>query len=171
MLTIGRDSKAIILYYTHRTIQTKQYSFCSWQESLFSISPICQILACILLARILCFLDATKTATHKPTKHLILYDPLNFNCKTCLSHEPELFEAVFYSMSCTCFLSIWYSGSIYLLIWTSYSRVMLLYSVLQEIQLDELLTHEVRLEDIHKAFEQMKQPDCVKVLIKLCDWS
>ncbi|KAG2411319.1 hypothetical protein I3760_Q011800 [Carya illinoinensis] len=39
----------------------------------------------------------------------------------------------------------------------------------KEIQLDELLTHEVRLEDIDKAFEQLKQPDCVKVLIKLCD--
>ncbi|KAF5450630.1 hypothetical protein F2P56_030962 [Juglans regia] len=39
----------------------------------------------------------------------------------------------------------------------------------KEIQLDELLTHEVRLEDIDTAFELLKQPDCVKVLIKLCD--
>ena len=36
----------------------------------------------------------------------------------------------------------------------------------QEIQLDELLTHEVLLKDIDKAFEKLKQPDCVKVLIK-----
>ena len=36
----------------------------------------------------------------------------------------------------------------------------------QEIQLDELLTHEVLVEDIDKAFENMKQPDCVKVLVK-----
>ncbi|XP_059447841.1 8-hydroxygeraniol oxidoreductase-like isoform X1 [Corylus avellana] len=37
----------------------------------------------------------------------------------------------------------------------------------KEIQLDELLSHEVSLEDIDKAFELLKQPDCVKVLIKL----
>ena len=36
----------------------------------------------------------------------------------------------------------------------------------QEIQLDELLTHEVLVEDIDKALENMKQPDCVKVLVK-----
>ncbi|KAL4595671.1 hypothetical protein ACB092_12G107700 [Castanea dentata] len=36
----------------------------------------------------------------------------------------------------------------------------------KEIQLDELLTHEVLVKDIDKAFEKMKQPDCVKVLIK-----
>lgn len=36
----------------------------------------------------------------------------------------------------------------------------------KEIQLDELLTHEVLVEDIDKAFENLKQPDCVKVLIK-----
>ncbi|KAK4572138.1 hypothetical protein RGQ29_030525 [Quercus rubra] len=36
----------------------------------------------------------------------------------------------------------------------------------KEIQLDELLTHEVLVEDIDKAFENMKQPDCVKVLVK-----
>ena len=34
----------------------------------------------------------------------------------------------------------------------------------QEIQLDELLTHEVLVEDIDKAFENLKKPDCVKVL-------
>jgi S-(hydroxymethyl)glutathione dehydrogenase/alcohol dehydrogenase len=42
-----------------------------------------------------------------------------------------------------------------------------MYSLSQEFQLDELLTHEVLLEDIDKAFELLKQPDCVKVLIKL----
>ncbi|XP_030935396.1 8-hydroxygeraniol oxidoreductase-like isoform X1 [Quercus lobata] len=36
----------------------------------------------------------------------------------------------------------------------------------KEIQLDELLTHEVSVKDIDKAFEKLKQPDCVKVLIK-----
>uniref|UniRef100_F6GV33 Enoyl reductase (ER) domain-containing protein n=1 Tax=Vitis vinifera TaxID=29760 RepID=F6GV33_VITVI len=36
-----------------------------------------------------------------------------------------------------------------------------------DIQLDELLTHEVQLEDMNKAFELLKQPDCVKVLIKI----
>uniref|UniRef100_A0A7N2MKT2 Alcohol dehydrogenase n=1 Tax=Quercus lobata TaxID=97700 RepID=A0A7N2MKT2_QUELO len=36
----------------------------------------------------------------------------------------------------------------------------------KEIQLEELLTHEVLVEDIDKAFENLKQPDCVKVLIK-----
>uniref|UniRef100_A0A5B7BYK4 Putative alcohol dehydrogenase 2 n=1 Tax=Davidia involucrata TaxID=16924 RepID=A0A5B7BYK4_DAVIN len=33
-------------------------------------------------------------------------------------------------------------------------------------KLDELLTDEVQLEDINRAFELMKKPDCVKVLIK-----
>ncbi|KAA8533447.1 hypothetical protein F0562_031119 [Nyssa sinensis] len=33
-------------------------------------------------------------------------------------------------------------------------------------RLDELLTDEVQLEDINRAFELMKKPDCVKVLIK-----
>ena len=42
----------------------------------------------------------------------------------------------------------------------------LLFFVSQEIQLDELLTHEVLVEDIDKASENLKQPDCVKVLIK-----
>ena len=42
-----------------------------------------------------------------------------------------------------------------------------MYYVPQEIQLDELMTHEVSLEDIHKAFGLLEQPDCVKVLIKL----
>ncbi|CAK9140387.1 unnamed protein product [Ilex paraguariensis] len=36
----------------------------------------------------------------------------------------------------------------------------------KEIQLDELLTHEVSLAEINKAFELLKQPDCVKVLIR-----
>ncbi|KAK8713200.1 hypothetical protein V6N13_148422 [Hibiscus sabdariffa] len=37
----------------------------------------------------------------------------------------------------------------------------------REIQLDELLTHEIKLEDAYKAFELLKQPDCVKILIKI----
>ncbi|XP_058000317.1 8-hydroxygeraniol oxidoreductase isoform X1 [Hevea brasiliensis] len=37
----------------------------------------------------------------------------------------------------------------------------------KEFHLDELLTHEVSLQDIDKAFEMFKQPDCVKVLIKI----
>ncbi|GLT36860.1 hypothetical protein SLA2020_112100 [Shorea laevis] len=37
----------------------------------------------------------------------------------------------------------------------------------KEIQLDGILTHEVQLGDINKAFELMKQPDFVKVLIKI----
>jgi S-(hydroxymethyl)glutathione dehydrogenase/alcohol dehydrogenase len=45
--------------------------------------------------------------------------------------------------------------------------MIFVYSVPQEIQLDELMTHEVSLEDIHKAFELLEQPDCVKVLIRL----
>ncbi|KAM4076779.1 hypothetical protein ACJW30_12G090300 [Castanea mollissima] len=36
----------------------------------------------------------------------------------------------------------------------------------EKIQLDELLTHEVSVADIDKAFENLKQLDCVKVLIK-----
>ncbi|CAK7345738.1 unnamed protein product [Dovyalis caffra] len=32
----------------------------------------------------------------------------------------------------------------------------------KEFSLDELLTHQVTLEDINKAFELLKQPDCVK---------
>uniref|UniRef100_A0A6N2KR01 Alcohol dehydrogenase-like N-terminal domain-containing protein n=1 Tax=Salix viminalis TaxID=40686 RepID=A0A6N2KR01_SALVM len=37
----------------------------------------------------------------------------------------------------------------------------------KEFHLDELVTHEVTLQDIEKAFELLKQPDCVKVLIKI----
>ncbi|KAG5224299.1 alcohol dehydrogenase [Salix suchowensis] len=37
----------------------------------------------------------------------------------------------------------------------------------KEFHLDELVTHEVTLHDIEKAFELLKQPDCVKVLIKI----
>ncbi|KAB1205296.1 Alcohol dehydrogenase-like 2 [Morella rubra] len=37
----------------------------------------------------------------------------------------------------------------------------------KEIQLEELLTHQVSLEDINKAFDLLKDPDCVKVLIKI----
>ncbi|XP_050223844.1 8-hydroxygeraniol oxidoreductase-like isoform X2 [Mercurialis annua] len=36
----------------------------------------------------------------------------------------------------------------------------------QEFHLDELLTHEVPLADFSKAFELLKQPDCVKIVIK-----
>nr|GEV79634.1 alcohol dehydrogenase-like 1 [Tanacetum cinerariifolium] len=35
----------------------------------------------------------------------------------------------------------------------------------KEIQLDELLTHEIQLENIQAAFEILKKPDCVKILI------
>jgi hypothetical protein len=42
-----------------------------------------------------------------------------------------------------------------------------LHNFWQEFDLDELLTHEVTLQDIEKAFELLKQPDCVKVLIKI----
>ncbi|XP_071929316.1 CYP enzymes assisting alcohol dehydrogenase-like [Coffea arabica] len=38
----------------------------------------------------------------------------------------------------------------------------------KEIQkLDQLLTHEVELKDINRAFDLLKEPDCVKVLIQL----
>uniref|UniRef100_A0A2P2MKA5 Alcohol dehydrogenase-like 1 isoform X2 n=1 Tax=Rhizophora mucronata TaxID=61149 RepID=A0A2P2MKA5_RHIMU len=37
----------------------------------------------------------------------------------------------------------------------------------KDFHLDELLTHEVALPDIGNAFELVKQPDCVKVLIKI----
>ncbi|CAN4119845.1 unnamed protein product [Withania somnifera] len=38
--------------------------------------------------------------------------------------------------------------------------------ITKEIKLDELLTHEVSFNDINKAFEYLKEPNCVKVLIK-----
>uniref|UniRef100_A0A2P2MKB5 Alcohol dehydrogenase-like 1 isoform X2 n=1 Tax=Rhizophora mucronata TaxID=61149 RepID=A0A2P2MKB5_RHIMU len=37
----------------------------------------------------------------------------------------------------------------------------------KDFHLDELMTHEVALQDIGKAFELVKQPDCVKVIIKI----
>ncbi|KAK9269226.1 hypothetical protein L1049_000996 [Liquidambar formosana] len=37
----------------------------------------------------------------------------------------------------------------------------------KEIRLDELLTHELPLEDVNKSFDLMKQPDYVKVIIKI----
>ncbi|XP_050909582.1 8-hydroxygeraniol oxidoreductase-like [Lathyrus oleraceus] len=37
----------------------------------------------------------------------------------------------------------------------------------EELPLHELLTHEVPLSDINKAFELLKQPDCVKVVVKM----
>ncbi|KAK4256039.1 hypothetical protein QN277_008955 [Acacia crassicarpa] len=37
----------------------------------------------------------------------------------------------------------------------------------KEFPLDELFTHEVPLTEINKAFELLKQPDCVKVIIKI----
>lgn len=42
-----------------------------------------------------------------------------------------------------------------------------LFTVLQELPLEELFTHEVLLVDINKAFELLKQLDCVKVVIKM----
>ncbi|KAK4435761.1 8-hydroxygeraniol oxidoreductase [Sesamum alatum] len=38
--------------------------------------------------------------------------------------------------------------------------------VKKEIDLDELITHEVSLAEINKGIEYMKQPNCVKVVIK-----
>ncbi|KAI3795917.1 hypothetical protein L1987_38578 [Smallanthus sonchifolius] len=35
----------------------------------------------------------------------------------------------------------------------------------KEIQLDELLTHEIHLDNIQEAFEILKKPDCLKILI------
>ncbi|KAL8202106.1 hypothetical protein R6Q57_011253 [Mikania cordata] len=35
----------------------------------------------------------------------------------------------------------------------------------KEVELDELLTHEVRLENIREAFEILKKPDCLKIVI------
>ena len=52
----------------------------------------------------------------------------------------------------------------YVEFWELWNADLLLFS--QEIQLDELLTHEVLVKDIDKAFEKLKQPDCVKILIK-----
>ena len=41
-------------------------------------------------------------------------------------------------------------------------------SILQEIQkLDQLLTHEVQLNNINRAFDLLKEPENVKVLIQL----
>ncbi|XP_028763082.1 alcohol dehydrogenase-like 2 [Neltuma alba] len=37
----------------------------------------------------------------------------------------------------------------------------------KEIPIHELWTHEIHLEDISKAFELMRHPDCVKVVIKM----
>ncbi|CAK8540419.1 unnamed protein product [Lathyrus sativus] len=37
----------------------------------------------------------------------------------------------------------------------------------EELPLHELLTHEVPLSDINKAFELLKQPGCVKVVVKM----
>ncbi|KAI3411318.1 J domain-containing protein [Psidium guajava] len=37
----------------------------------------------------------------------------------------------------------------------------------KEIHLDELQTHEIKLEDVPKAVEILKQPNCVKILIKI----
>ncbi|MED6163638.1 hypothetical protein PIB30_081908 [Stylosanthes scabra] len=37
----------------------------------------------------------------------------------------------------------------------------------QEFPLEELFTHEVQLTDIEEAFEILKQPNCVKVVIKI----
>ncbi|KAI4322012.1 hypothetical protein L6164_021738 [Bauhinia variegata] len=37
----------------------------------------------------------------------------------------------------------------------------------KEIPFDELFTHQLPLQDINKAFELSKQPDCVKIVIKM----
>ncbi|WJX49511.1 hypothetical protein P8452_35938 [Trifolium repens] len=37
----------------------------------------------------------------------------------------------------------------------------------EEFPLQELFTHEIPLIDINKTFELLKQPDCVKVVIKM----
>ncbi|KAL1362442.1 hypothetical protein HN51_010701 [Arachis hypogaea] len=37
----------------------------------------------------------------------------------------------------------------------------------QEFPLEELHTHEVQLEDVNEAFELLKQPNCVKIVIKM----
>ncbi|KAK9191203.1 hypothetical protein WN943_019814 [Citrus x changshan-huyou] len=37
----------------------------------------------------------------------------------------------------------------------------------KQLQVDQLLTHQVMLEDLDKAIKLLKQPDCVKVLIKI----
>ncbi|XP_043724953.1 CYP enzymes assisting alcohol dehydrogenase-like isoform X2 [Telopea speciosissima] len=37
----------------------------------------------------------------------------------------------------------------------------------KELQLDALVSHEVQLEDINQAFELLKQPDCLKVVIQV----
>ena len=42
-----------------------------------------------------------------------------------------------------------------------------LFTISQEFPLQELFTHEVSLTDINQAFELMKQPNCVKVVIKI----
>ncbi|KAJ9558600.1 hypothetical protein OSB04_013214 [Centaurea solstitialis] len=36
----------------------------------------------------------------------------------------------------------------------------------EDIKLDELLTHEIQLKDIMEAFDTLKKPDCLKILIK-----
>ncbi|XP_042510413.1 CYP enzymes assisting alcohol dehydrogenase-like isoform X2 [Macadamia integrifolia] len=37
----------------------------------------------------------------------------------------------------------------------------------KEIELDALVSHEVQLEDINQAFELLKQPDCLKIVIQV----
>lgn len=38
---------------------------------------------------------------------------------------------------------------------------------LQEFPLEELFSHEVSLEDIKEAFEIVKKPNCLKIVIKM----
>lgn len=46
-----------------------------------------------------------------------------------------------------------------------YEKSLLVFE--QEINLADLITHEVSLADVNKGFlEYMKQPECVKVIIK-----
>ncbi|XP_077234305.1 8-hydroxygeraniol oxidoreductase-like [Tasmannia lanceolata] len=39
--------------------------------------------------------------------------------------------------------------------------------VTKELQLDALVTHEIKFEEMNRAFELLKQPDCLKVIIHM----
>jgi len=66
---------------------------------------------------------------------------------------------------------VYFLGSFLLILqsWSVYagSNNIGLFSILQEFPLHELFTHEVPLVDIDKAFELLKDPTCVKVVIKM----
>lgn len=46
-------------------------------------------------------------------------------------------------------------------------EILIFFTFMQEIQLDEILTHEVSLDDINRAFELLKDDDCIKVVLKI----